>query len=119
MQLRTSFRNAHFSSLRQAQTNAPHYVMGGIRLCLPQGGKMGISKTGPQLHGPWLRLQSVTLKRSSGSSFKLHAAAIAVCMLLFLVSSLRAATTIVAVCGLGPGQKNRGGGAPAAVALGV
>ena len=70
---------------------------------------MGISKTGPRLHGPRLRPQSVTPKRPSRSSSKLHAAAIAVCTLLFLVSSLHAATTIVAVCGLGPIKSTDGG----------
>lgn len=70
---------------------------------------MGIPNTDLRWSGPRLRLQSVTPDMSSGSSFKLHAATIAVCMLLFLVSSLHAATTIVAVCGLGPIKSTDGG----------
>jgi uncharacterized protein (TIGR03437 family) len=70
---------------------------------------MGIPKTDPQSYGPQLKLQSVPPQRSSKSSFKLHAAAIAVSMLLVLVSGLHAATTIVAVCGLGPIKSTDGG----------
>jgi hypothetical protein len=70
---------------------------------------MGIPNTDPQLSGPRLRLQSLPADMSFGSLSKLHAAAIAVCMLLFLVSSLHAATTIIATTGLGPIKSTDGG----------
>lgn len=70
---------------------------------------MGVPITDPKLHGLRLRLQSVTPGMSSGSSFRLRAAAIAIWVLVFFVSSLHAGTTIVAVCGLGPIKSTDGG----------
>ena len=46
---------------------------------------------------------------SSGSSFRLRAAAVAIWVLVFFVSSLHASATIVAVCGLGPIKSTDGG----------
>ena len=70
---------------------------------------MGIPKTDRQLHGPRLRLRSVTSGMPFGSSFRLRSPAIAILMLVLFVSSLHAATTIVAVCGLGPIKSIDGG----------
>ncbi len=70
---------------------------------------MGIPNIDLRWSGTRFRLQSVTPDISAGSSFNLHAATIAVCMLLFLISSVHAATTIVAVCGLGPIKSTDGG----------
>ena len=70
---------------------------------------MGAPIAHPRFRGVRLTLRSVTSGRSSGSSFRLRAAAVAILVLVCFVSRLHAATTIVAACGLGPIKSTDGG----------